>query len=556
MSKRSAITRLDTHEVTNQPPPFPEINLYESDPLLQDAVEREGAGWAMDRLQRLGEVMGRDHTLALANDANRHEPELHSFDPQGRRIDEVAYHPAYHQLMALAREHEIHSIAWTAEQGGHVAHTALEYLFAQIEGGVCCPVTMTYAAVPALRQASDQVRAWLPKLLASHYDSAFVPAADKQALTIGMAMTEKQGGSDLRTNSTTATALENDWYSLRGHKWFCSAPMSDCFLTLAQTDDGPTCFMVPRWLPDGERNRFFIQRLKDKLGNRSNASSEIEYDDTLGQRVGEPGRGIATIMTMVKHTRLDTCLAPVALMRQTLVRAVHHARHREAFGAMLSDQPLMRALLSDLALELEAGVALLFRVARSFDEADEHEGDSEVEAFSRLAAALAKFHLNKVAPGYVCEALEVLGGGGYVEESILPRLYREAPLNSIWEGSGNVICLDVLRTLGRHGGCLDLLFAELDQAAGRYDDLDRAVASLKKLAADSLSADRATLEASARHLTETMAVTWQGALLARFAPPAVAEGFCRTRLGQGRGRAYGTQSGALDNRAVIARILA
>jgi putative acyl-CoA dehydrogenase len=535
MTHPSPISVLPTHEVTNQPPPLGDVDLYATDTALREAVARHWAAAAGPQIQKLGRVMGRADTMELANAANRHKPELITFDRYGRRVDEVEFHPAYHTLMGIAVEHGIPSVAWTRQgQGGHVTHVALEYIFGQVEGGVCCPMTMTHAAVPVLRRHDALWAAWGDKILHGVYDPKLAPIAQKAGVTIGMAMTEKQGGSDVRSNATTATPtaiLGGGWHTLTGHKWFCSAPMSDAFLTLAQTEKGLTCFFVPRILDDGTRNPFFIQRLKDKLGNWSNASSEIEYNGTLGVMVGEPGRGIATILEMVHQTRLDTAMAPVGLMRQALIQAIHHSRHRTAFQRKLIDQPLMRGVLADLALEWEAAMLLLFRVAESYD--DSHKSDDSA-AFARLGVAIAKYHLNKLAPQFVYECMEALGGIGYVEESVLARLYREAPLNSIWEGSGNVICLDALRTAVKEPASLEALAAELAKAKGIDGHFD-------KEADEIMAMWRAPVpEHTARRLVERTAVLLQAALMIQFLPSAIAGLFCASRIAGDHGRAYGT----------------
>ncbi|MGD9661339.1 MAG: acyl-CoA dehydrogenase family protein [Porticoccaceae bacterium] len=525
---------LDTHKVDNQAGAPPQRNLVTTDPLLQRIMAVPSSAWALPWLTDFGELMGRDSTLALANAANRFIPQLHSFDGFGRRVDEVEYHPAYHQLMAMAIENGVHSVAWTAPSAGHKVHAALEYVFAQVEGGVCCPLTMTYAALPVLKKSPPLTRQWQPKLLANRYDGDYKPYFEKAGVTLGMAMTEKQGGSDLRSNATAARHLEGDLYALCGHKWFCSAPMSDGFLTLANAREGLSCFLVPRWRPNGERNPFYIQRLKDKLGNRSNASAEIEYKNTWGYLVGEPGRGIATIMAMVKHTRLDTCVAPVALMRQAFVHGVHNARHRRAFGKTLINQPLMATVLADLGIELEAAMALVFAIAESFDDMVE----SEDEAFTRLAAALGKFLLNKLAPAYVCECLELFGGNGYVEDSVLPRLYREAPLNSIWEGSGNVICLDVLRSLSQFPRSLDIFMDKVSPAISQYS----AAATLANVLTQRLRQQKDELvhdQASARYIAQSLARLWQCALLATKAENTTADLFYRSRLDNNHSGIYG-----------------
>lgn len=538
-------TELSTHRVENQPPPLCDYNLYDADPGLREGLHRCGAGWAEEKVRALAAELGRERVLELGELANRNVPELRAFDRFGQRIDEVAYHPAYHALMELGIGHGIPSIAWTAGRpGGHVAHVAMTYLFSQVEAGVVCPLTMTYAVVPALRRAPELAAIWEPGVLSTQYDPRALPASEKSGLTSGMAMTEKQGGSDVRSNTTRAesTGVAGE-FLLTGHKWFCSAPMSDFFLTLAQAPRGLSCFLVPRWLPDGSRNRIALQRLKDKLGNRSNASSEIEYDRAYGWLVGEEGRGVRTIIDMVHHTRNDTVAAPVAFMRQALVQAIHHTRHRRSFGRRLVEQPLMQAVLADLAIEAEAGLALSLRVAQSFD-----AQDAEGRAFCRLATAVAKFWLNKRAPGHVVEALECLGGAGYIEESILARLYREAPLNGIWEGSGNVICLDVLRAVAREPETIEAVLAELASVRGGDARLDAAIERIRATLGSGTD-----LEPRARWLVEELAVALQASLLLRDAPAPVAQAFLASRLGENRGRVYGALPAGLDPRPILER---
>ena len=532
MTTRSPLTQLSTHAVSNQPPPLEDYNLFEFDCALAAGVRREGAAWALPSLNTFGALVGSESVLKAGDLANRFPPRLNAFDRCGQRIDEVEFHPAYHRMMRIGLSAGVHSIAWASDnRGGHVAHAALEYLLVQIEAGVCCPITMTYAAVPALRREAAVAQAWLPKILADDYDERMLPAAEKRALTIGMAMTEKQGGSDVRANATRAEKISDSEYRLTGHKWFCSAPMSDAFLTLAQTASGLTCFLVPRWQPDNTRNYFFIQRLKDKLGNRSNASSEIEYSNTFAQRVGEEAHGVRTILEMVHHTRLDTCLAAAALMRQAFVQAVHHAHYRSAFGKRLIEQPLMQNVLADLALEAEAALLLTLRIARAYDEA---ASDANAATFARIAVAVCKYWVNKRTPNAVYEAMECLGGAGYVEESMLPRLYREAPLNSIWEGSGNVICLDVLRALAREPDSLSLLLMDIGDAVQ-----DRRVAHLVGKV-KGLLAETDHLENQARQLVEALALLLQASLMLRYTPAANAEAFIETRLNRSGGFAYGT----------------
>jgi putative acyl-CoA dehydrogenase len=539
MPPRDPIREFDTHEVTNQPPPMAEHNLFDGDPVLAAALKREGGAWAEDRLRSFGAVLGTERAFGLGEAANRFPPELHRFDPSGQRIDEVRFHPAYHELMALGISHGVHSMPWYQERpGGHVVHAALEYLLVQVEAGVCCPLTMTAAAIPTLRRQEALAKAWEPKILSSEYDPRFAPVTEKRGATIGMAMTEKQGGSDVRSNTTKARFLgtcdQGRAFALTGHKWFCSAPMSDAFLTLAYSDKGLSCFFVPRWRPDGARNPILLQRLKDKLGNHANASSEIEYKDTWACLVGEEGDGVRTIIEMVHQTRLDTALAAAGLMRQAVVRAVHHAVHRRAFQKKLVDQPLMRNVLADLVLEWLAATIMIMRIARAYDEAAKHENSA---VFARIGVAVAKYWINKRLPSLVYEAMECLGGGGYVEESVMPRLYREAPLNSIWEGSGNVICLDVLRALHRTPDSLEIFLSEVDLAKGQSPDLDATVAEIR----DQVSKKSGPgLEWRARRLVELMALGLQGSLVLRHAPAAIAEAFVASRLAEGSGHVFGT----------------
>lgn len=546
MSARDPITCLPTHQVTNQPPPLGDYQAFETDRVLREAVVREGASWTSDYLRELGAVTGSEHAMEQGFLANREPPQLVSFDRYGRRIDEVHYHPAYHELMRLAVRQGVHNIAWTRQgEGGHVAHVAALYLLTQPEQGVCCPITMTHAAVPALRQEPELAEYWEPKISTREYDPRCLPVSEKAGVIFGMAMTEKQGGSDVRANTTRAQALGGDEYELTGHKWFCSAPMSDAFLTLAQSPAGLTCFLVPRWRPDGRRNPIFIQRLKDKLGNRANASAEIEYCNTWARRVGEEGRGVRTIIEMVQQTRLDAATAPVGMMRQAWVQALHHVRYRSAFGKPLIEQPLMRYLLADLALELEAGVAMVLRIARSFDHA---EADPEERLLGRVGTAVAKYWTNKRAPQFIYEAMECLGGNGYVEESILPRLYREAPVNGIWEGSGNVICLDVLRAIERDPQTIPAFLQEVESARGGDRQLDAAIARLKQE-----FAQRELAEPRARRITELMALTLQASLLVHHAPAAVAHAFCESRLGESAGLLYGTLAPEVGVDAILER---
>lgn len=547
MAANPSLPHAGTHEVTNQPAPLVDYNLFESDRSLVEAIDREGAGWAADRLRTFGETLGRAETLEWGQEANRNEPRLRTYDRFGHRIDEVAFHPAWHEFMTLGMAAQQHALPWNeAKPGAHVARAAMTYLMTQVEAGCCCPLTMTFAGIPALRQQPDLAALWEPRLRATKYDKRAIAAEHKTAALLGMAMTEKQGGSDVRTNSTKAEPAGSDGaFLLTGHKWFCSAPMCDAFLTLAQSKGGLTCFLVPRRLPDGSRNSFIIQRLKDKLGNRSNASSEVEYQRTWARQVGDEGRGVATIIEMVHHTRLDVAVSSAGLMRQALAQACHHAAYRTAFQRRLVDQPLMQNVLADLAVEAEAATLLVMRLARAFDEAP---SDQSQRAFARLATALAKFWVCKRTPGFVFEAMECHGGNGYVEESPLPRLYREAPLSSIWEGCGNVIALDVLRSLHQEPACLEAYMAELAPVKGVEPLLDRAVSEIQDLLKDP-----ATVELHGRHLAGRMALALQAALLVRHGDPQVAEVFCLSRLGDRNLAAYGCLPAGLPLRPIIDR---
>ncbi len=456
----------ETHEVTNQPPPLDGANLYRIDVPLQEWSSRFGAGWAQPRIDAYGALAGGP-LMAAGFLANQHKPEFASHDRYGHRIDLVEFHPAYHQLMSAAIEHGIPSLPWTYPQpGAHVARAAMSYLHTQADPGSGCPLTMTFASVPALRLQPDLAEIWLPKVLSTEYDPRNVGIAHKNGATIGMAMTEKQGGTDVRANTTRAFPVgaggPGQAYELVGHKWFCSAPMCDAFLTLAQTDKGLSCFLLPRHRPDDTRNEFYIQRLKNKLGNWSNASSEVEFRGALAWMIGEEGRGVPTIIEMVAMTRFDCMIGSSALMRQALTQATHHCAHRAVSGRLLAEQPLMQNVLADLALESEAALALTLRMGRALD----HQDDDHEKRFVRLVTAVGKYWICKRAPAMINEAAECLGGAGYVEDSILPRLYREAPVNSTWEGSGNVQCLDVLRTLSKEPGALDALFDELGDGHG------------------------------------------------------------------------------------------
>jgi putative acyl-CoA dehydrogenase len=546
-----------THTVLNQAPPLQDVDVFASNLPLVEAVEREGAGWVSERASALGRFVGGAPQQEWGRLANENRPVLHTHDRYGNRIDEVEFHPAWHQLMKLGVEHELHSLPWTsAEPFAHTARAAMYMTAMQAEAGFACPITMTFAVVPALRAQPELAAEWEPLVTAASYDPRSIPASEKGSAIAGMAMTEKQGGSDVRANTTVATAVGGGGaggeYEIVGHKWFCSAPMSDVFLVLAQTEEGLSCFLLPRILPDGGRNAFHIQRLKDKLGNHSNASSEIELHGAWARMVGDPGRGVPTIIEMVGHTRLDCVIGTAAGMRVGVVSATHHAAHRSAFGKKLIDQPLMRNVLADLCLESEATTALAMRLARAYDEAhadaENGEDSSDAQLFKRLATAVGKYWTCKRAPNHAFESLECLGGAGYVEESGMPRLYREAPLASIWEGSGNVMSLDVLRALTRSPRSLEVFVAEVEQAGGADPRLDASVRRLK----DQFS-DPATLEERARRVVESMALCLQASLLVRHAPAAVSDAFCASRLDGDGGREYGTLPAGVDFEAIIER---
>ncbi|MFI7320035.1 acyl-CoA dehydrogenase family protein [Streptomyces venezuelae] len=535
-----------THTVTNQAPPLVGYDVFTSDRALVEGVERHLdpalLDSARDELSLLGRAAGSAQAQKWGDLANTAPPVLHTHDRYGNRIDEVEFHPAWHRLLGKAVSAGL-TAAWT-RPGGHLRRAAGFLVWTQVEGGHGCPVSMTHAAVPALRADPALAAEWEPRLTSTVYDEGLRPASRKAGAVFGMGMTEKQGGSDVRANTTRAQALAEDGtYALTGHKWFCSAPMSDGFLVLAQAEQGLTCFLVPRVLEDGSRNVFAIQRLKDKLGNRSNASSEVEFDGTWARRVGDEGRGVRTIIEMVAATRLDCVIGSAALMRQAVAQAVHHATYREAFGGKLVDKPLMRNVLADLALESEAATTLALRLAAAYDDGGEQE-----QAFLRLAVPAAKYWVTKRCTPLAGEALECLGGNGYVEDSGMPRLLREAPLNSIWEGSGNVQALDVLRALQREPRALNAFLREVGTARGADHRLD---AAIKDLLTE--LADLEGIEGRGRRLVERMALVLQGSLLVRYAPPEVADAFCASRLGGDWGAAFGTLPHSLDLAAVVER---
>jgi putative acyl-CoA dehydrogenase len=531
--------------IPNQVPPLTGYNLFLSDRTLTQAVEREGANWAREQIAELGRLLGTEEAQRWGFEANENKPVLHTHDRFGNRRDEVVFHPSWHNLMRTSVANRLHCLPWEARRPGvHVARATLMMLTAQNEAGHTCPISMTFSAVASLREEPELFAEWERRILSSIYDPRFAAAQEKSGVLLGMGMTEKQGGSDVRANTTRAERIGSSReYLITGHKWFVSAPMCDAFLVLAQEPQGLSCFFLPRWTPTGKRNSFHIQRLKDKMGNRSNASSEVEFERAWAHVVGEEGRGIQTIIEMVNHTRLDCAIAGAGLMRQALVQAVHHARHREAFGKLLIDQPLMRNVLADLAIESEAATLLMVRLARAFDH---READERERAFCRIATAIAKYWLCKRTPVHVSEALECLGGNGYVEESIMPRLYREAPLYSIWEGSGNVICLDVLRALTKDPTTVEALLAEFQTTAGADQRLDGYVERIAGRLATAASDKYA-----ARDLTEKLALALQASLMVRYSTPAMAEAFISSRLAGQHGQAFGTLPDEMDVKEIL-----
>lgn len=552
-----------THEVFNQAAPLADVNLFATDRALADALTREGAGASAAALHALGAELGSAALQEQGRLANAYPPVFRPFDRAGRRIDEVDFHPAWHALMARLIGEGVHADPWARPgPGAQVARAAKYFLFSQVENGTQCPTTMTYAVVPVMQKFAAAVPAvaddWLPKILSRDYDPTSAPAGAKRGVLLGMGMTEKQGGSDVRTNTTRAElagrSRYGDEYRITGHKWFFSAPQCDAHLVLAQADPGSpagiTCFFVPRWLPDGTRNAIRVQRLKDKVGNKSNASSEVEFEGATGWPVGEVGRGIPTILEMGTLTRLDCAIGSAGQIRFVVAAALHHAAQRKAFGRRLVEQPLMRNVLADLALESEAATALVLRLARAYD--GRAAGDPLADGLCRVLTPAAKYWICKRGPTVGAEAMEVLGGNGYVEDAPMGRFFRELPLNSIWEGSGNVMCLDVLRALGRTPACREALEAEFAAAKGGDARLDahagRLLAALRRPDVD---------ESSARRLTEALALGVQGALLVRHAPKAVADAFCGSRLGEeaGWGRALGTLPANIDPGPLLERAM-
>jgi putative acyl-CoA dehydrogenase len=540
------------HDVANQPPPLVDYNVFEADLPLVEAVRREGAEWAEPRIAAVGALAGGEHAQALGRLANENGPKLRTHDRYGHRVDEAEFHPAWHELLGMAVEHELHSSPWQDPRpGAHVARGAAFMCMSQAEAGIGCPISMTYSVIPALRTQPELAAEWEPRLLSAEYDPRNAPAPEKAGALAGMGMTEKQGGTDVRANTTVARPVNGGGpgaeYELTGHKWFMSAPMCDAFLVLAQADGGISCLLFPRWTPDGERNRFRLQRLKDKLGNRSNASSEVEFDAASAWLVGEEGAGVRTIIEMVNHTRLDCVMGGATGMRAGVAQAIHHASHRSVFGRELSEQPLMRNVLADLAVESEAATIAAMRLARAYDEAI--AGDEQAASLKRIANAVLKYWICKRAPMHAGESLECLGGNGYVEESGMPRLFRESPLNSIWEGSGNVQCLDVLRAMIKSPASLEAFLAEVQEGAAGEPRLDAYAASLR----DEIPGEIETIEVRARRVVEKMALALQASLLVRYGDEAVADAFCASRLSGDWGQAFGTLPAGVNFTRIIDR---
>jgi len=540
------------HQVVNQPPPLVDYNVFESDRPLVEAVAREGADWARERIAAVGQYAGSAQAQELGRLANENGPELRTHDRYGNRVDVPEFHPAWHELMGVAVANELHCSPWKDPRpGAHVARGAAFMCMSQAEAGIGCPISMTYSVIPALRTQPELAAEWEPRFLSSTYDPANAPAPEKAGALAGMGMTEKQGGTDVRANTTLARPVNGGGpgaeYELTGHKWFMSAPQCDAFLVLAQADGGISCFLFPRWTPDGERNRFRLQRFKDKLGNRSNASSEIEFDAASAWLVGEEGAGVRTIIEMVNHTRLDCVLGGATGMRAGVAQAIHHTTHRSVFGRELVEQPLMRNVLADLAIESEAATISALRLARAYDEAI--AGDEEAQNLKRIANAVLKYWICKRAVAHAGEALECLGGNGYVEESGMPRLFRESPLNSIWEGSGNVQCLDVLRAMVKSPVSVEAFFAEVSEGAVAEPRLQSFTASLR----EELPGDLETIESRARRLVEKMALALQASLLVRYGDEATADAFCASRLSGDWGQAFGTLPAGTDFGRIIER---
>ncbi|MCU7810527.1 MAG: acyl-CoA dehydrogenase family protein [Candidatus Thiodiazotropha sp. (ex Notomyrtea botanica)] len=540
-------TDAETHEVSNQPSPLEGYNAYTSDKTLQHYVNTFGGGWGKETLSHYGHLVGNELQQA-GFDANHYKPEFESHDRFGHRIDLVKYHPAYHQLMNAAIEARHHNLPWIDERAGaHVVRAGIEYLHTQADPGSGCPLTMTFASVPVISQEAEIAKTWLPRITANQYDPRNIPFYKKSGVTIGMAMTEKQGGSDVRTNTTYAFPLDTPGsgkpYELIGHKWFCSAPMCDAFLVLANTDKGLTCFLLPRWKPDGGKNAMHIQRIKNKMGNVSNASSEVEYRGALAWMIGEEGRGISTILQMVALTRFDCMVGSAAIMRQATAQALHHTGDRQVFGRRLRDQPLMQNVLADLALESEAALAISMRLAQTLDHNDEYG-----KSLFRIGTAIGKYWICKRAAQLSYEAMESIGGVAVVEDNVLARLYRESPINAIWEGSGNIQCLDVSRIMSKHPAVIDVFIIELEKATGHIAQYDTALTRLKNELMNSLE-----MEHILRRLVEKMALLWQASTLIQFSEPMIIDAFVSGRLGGDSGHMYGTLPSHIDFLKIIAR---
>ena len=547
----------ETHAVFNQPTALDPYNAYDSDHTLQHWVNAFGGDWHLSALQQYGHRVGTDlYEAGFA--ANKYKPEFKPHSRFGERVDQVDFHPAYHLLMKTAIEAGHHSLPWREKKmGAHVARAAVEYMHSQADPGSGCPLTMTFAAVPALMHQPNIAKEWLPKITANTYDERNVPYFEKEGLTIGMAMTEKQGGSDVRANTTKAYAIgktgPGEAYEIVGHKWFCSAPMCDAFLVLAYTgtkEEGLSCFLLPRWRPDGRKNEMYVQRLKDKMGNVSNASSEVEYRGAHAWMIGEEGRGVRTIIEMVSMTRFDCMVGSSGIMRQSLAQAMHHTSGREAFGKNLHQQPLMQNVLADLAVESEAALAISMRIANSLDVLQQNPDDEQEARFSRVATAIGKYWICKRAAQFTYECMECIGGVGVVEDNVLPRMYREAPINAIWEGSGNVQCLDVLRAMQKDPAVVDAFMAELAKGLRHYSEFDEYLLALKNE-----FADLASLEYRARSVVEKLAMAWQASTLIQFGDKAVAEAFVKSRLTGYSGHHYGTLPTGIDIDAILKRAM-
>lgn len=542
-------SEFDFGATLNQPPILENYNLFTSDAALQNAVKKNGGAWNNENSAKFGAILGSAATLELGNLANKNPPVLKTHDRFGNRLDFVEFHPAYHELMKTGIENETHSLSWRSEKrGAYVARSLLAFVKQQVDEGTSCPLTMTFAAVPSLKIEPEIAAEWLPRVLSNEYDARFIPASEKRGATFGMAMTEPQGGSDVRANITFAEKLNNKGeYKITGRKWFCSAPMSDAFLVLAQTEKGISCFLMPRFTPDGTKNTIYFQRLKDKLGNKSNASGEVEFHASYAQIIGEEGRGVANIMEMVRHTRLDCAVGSAGTLRRAVAESLYHCAHRKAFGKLLIEQPLMQNLLADLSLESEAATAFAFRLARGFDES---VNDEQVKIFTRIATAIGKFWICKRAVFAVGEALEVLGGNGYVEESVLPRLYRDIPVNSVWEGSGNVQCLDVLRSMQKEKGSLEILLNEIKSVRGINKTFDKFILDVEK---QLLNADN--LECRARRIVEKLALALQAAILLQTAPDFISVAFCNSRLSADKFLNFGTLPTGVEFEKIIERAM-